>query len=70
MDDLLLRRVNELKEIDERLERLQMKASPSHRQDYGDYVLSGFWTFKDGVHELRRDLANMILRAQEEYDAF
>jgi len=55
MDELLHERLEQLKEIDERLER--MLTTPN-----------GLWGIK--ITNLRNDLALMIRKAQEEYAAF
>ncbi len=61
MDELLERHVKQLREIDERLERIVTKEA------IGDY--DGYKVNK-AIRELRRDLARMIDVAHAESDAF
>ena len=59
-DELLYERVKQLKEIDERLER--MLTTPN-----------GIWDWdstKVAITRLRHDLTAMILKAEAEHDAF
>ena len=58
MDELLQARVKQLREIDDRLDRIDMK---------GDY--DGGKTFK-AIQDLRNDITMMIQQAEAEHAAF